>query len=417
MPPRERRGTVKRICLAYSGGLDTSVILRWLIEEYGCEVVAYCLDVGQEEELAGLPDKAKATGASDCVIRDAREEFVRDFVFPALRGNAVYEGTYLLGTSLARPLIAKHQIEVARETGCDAVAHGATGKGNDQVRLELAYRALAPELMVVAPWREWDLRSRTDCMAYAQKYGIPVSATIQKPYSMDRNLLHISYEGGILEDPWREPDEAMFLLTRSPERAPDQPQELLLGFEAGTPVSVDGERLSPARLLERLNHIAGGHGIGRVDMVENRFVGMKSRGVYETPGGTLLHCAHRAIESITLDREVMHERDRLSPRFAELIYNGFWFSPEMEFVRSAIEQSQRNVTGEVRLKLYKGGVRVTGRRSPVSLYSESTVTFEDAGPDADYRHADATGFIRLQGLRLRPQTPSAGTRAHKGGPR
>jgi argininosuccinate synthase len=395
-----RKGGPRRVCLAYSGGLDTSVILRWLKEEYGCEVVAFCADVGQEEELSGLPEKAKATGAVDCVIRDAREEFVRDFVFPALRGGAIYEGSYLLGTSLARPVIAKHQVEVARETGCDAVAHGATGKGNDQVRFELAYRALGPELAVIAPWREWELKSRTDCMAYAQKHGIPVTATLKKPYSMDRNLMHVSYEGGILEDPWREPDEAMFLLTRAPERAPDAPRELVIGFERGTPVSVDGESLSPARLLESLNRIAGEHGVGRVDMVENRFVGMKSRGVYETPGGTALHAAHRAMESITLDREVMHERDRLSPRLAELIYNGFWFSPELEFLRAAIEKSQENVSGEVRLKLYKGSVRVTGRRSPVSLYSEATVTFEDAGPADSYRQADATGFIRLQGLRL-----------------
>ncbi len=395
--------SVKRVCLAYSGGLDTSVILRWLIEQYRCEVVAFCLDVGQEEELSGLPEKAKATGAADCVIRDAREEFVRDFVYPAIRGNAVYEGSYLLGTSLARPVIAKHQIEVARETGCDAVAHGATGKGNDQVRFELAYRALAPELAVIAPWREWDLKSRTDCMAYAQKYAIPVTATLRKPYSMDRNLLHISYEGGILEDPWRAPDEDMFLLTRSLEKAPDTPQEMVIAFEKGTPVAIDGEALSPARLLDRLNKIAGGHGIGRVDLVENRFVGMKSRGVYETPGGTVLHVAHRAVESITLDREVMHERDRLSPRLAELIYNGFWFSPEMDFLRAAVERSQENVTGEVRLQLFKGNVRVTGRRSPVSLYSEATVTFEDGGPADTYRQADATGFIRLQGLRLRPR--------------
>jgi argininosuccinate synthase len=388
------------VCLAYSGGLDTSVILRWIKEEYGSEVVAFCADVGQEEELSGLPEKAKATGAVDCVIRDAREEFVRDFVFPAIRGCAVYEGSYLLGTSLARPVIAKHQVEVARETGCDAVAHGATGKGNDQVRFELAYRALAPELAVIAPWREWDLKSRTDCMAYAQKYGIPVTATLKKPYSMDRNLMHVSYEGGVLEDPWREPDESMFILTRSAEDAPDAPQELLVGFERGTPVSLDGEKLTPARLLGRLNQVAGLHGVGRVDLVENRFVGMKSRGVYETPGGSVLHVAHRAMESITLDREVMHERDRLSPRFAELIYNGFWFSPELDFVRAAMEQAQENVTGEVRLKLYKGSVRVTGRRSPVSLYSEATVTFEDAGSADTYRQADATGFIRLQGLRL-----------------
>jgi argininosuccinate synthase len=396
------RPSVRRVCLAYSGGLDTSVILKWLIEEYRCEVVAFCLDVGQEEELSGLPEKAKATGAVDCVIRDAREEFVRDFVFAALRGNAVYEGTYLLGTSLARPVIAKHQVEVARETGCDAVAHGATGKGNDQVRFELAYRALAPELHVIAPWREWDLRSRSDCMAYAQKHGIPVTATLQKPYSMDRNLLHISYEGGVLEDPWRAPDEAMFLWTCAPERAPDRPEELVIGFERGTPVHVDGEPLPPAELLDRLNRRAGRHGIGRVDMVENRFVGMKSRGVYETPGGTVLHAAHRAVESITLDREVMHERDRLMPRFAELIYNGFWFSPELAFLRAAIERSQENVTGEARLRLFKGCAQVTGRRSPVSLYSESTVTFEDSA--TEYRQADAGGFIRLQGLRLRPRS-------------
>ena len=395
-----RKGSVRRVCLAYSGGLDTSVILRWLIEEYACEVIAFCADVGQEEELSGLPDKAKATGAVDCVVRDVREEFVRDFVFPALRGGAMYEGHYLLGTSLARPIIAKHQAEVARATGCDAVAHGATGKGNDQVRFELTYRALAPELAVIAPWREWELRSRSDCMAYAQKHGIPVTATVAKPYSMDRNLLHISYEGGILEDPWRAPDESMFILTTSPEEAPDVPAELILGFERGTPVSIDGEKFSPAALLKRLNQVAGAHGVGRLDMVENRFVGLRSRGVYETPGGTLLHVAHRAVESITLDREVMHERDRLMPRFAELIYYGFWYAPELDFLRAAIEKSQENVTGEARVKLFKGGVRVTGRRSPVSLYSEALSSFEDAGKADTYVQADATGFIRLQGLRL-----------------
>jgi argininosuccinate synthase len=395
-----KKGSVRRVCLAYSGGLDTSVILRWLIEEYACEVIAFCADVGQEEELSGLPDKAKATGAVDCVVRDVREEFVRDFVFPALRGGAMYEGHYLLGTSLARPIIAKHQAEVARATGCDAVAHGATGKGNDQVRFELTYRALAPELAVIAPWREWELRSRSDCMAYAQKHGIPVTATVAKPYSMDRNLLHISYEGGILEDPWRAPDESMFILTTSPEEAPDVPAELILGFERGTPVSIDGEKLSPAALLRRLNQVAGAHGVGRLDMVENRFVGLRSRGVYETPGGTLLHVAHRAVESITLDREVMHERDRLMPRFAELIYYGFWYAPELDFLRAAIEKSQENVTGEARVKLFKGGVRVTGRRSPVSLYSEALSSFEDAGKADTYVQADATGFIRLQGLRL-----------------
>ena len=390
--------SVKRVCLAYSGGLDTSVILRWLIEEYGCEVVTYCADVGQEEELDGLPEKATASGAVDCVIKDVREEFARDYVFPAIQGSAIYEGVYLLGTALARPLIAKEHVEVARATGCDAVAHGATGKGNDQVRFELTFRALAPDLAVIAPWREWDLRSRTDCMAYAQKYDIPITATIKKPFSMDRNLMHVSYEGGVLEDPWRAPDEEMFITTVSPERAPDEAEELIVGFERGVPVTIDGESLSPATLLARLNARAGAHGVGRVDMVENRFVGLKSRGVYETPGGTVLHVAHRAIESITLDREVMHERDRMAPRFAELIYNGFWFAPEMDMMRAAIESSQRNVTGEVRLKLYKGSVSVLGRRSPVSLYSENLVTFEE--DEGAYDQTDATGFIRLQGLRL-----------------
>jgi len=394
------RPKVNRVCLAYSGGLDTSVILRWLIEEYDCEVVAYCADVGQEEELDGLPEKAKATGAVDCVVRDIREEFTRDFVFPAIRAGALYEGTYLLGTSLARPVIAKHHVDVARATGCDAVAHGATGKGNDQVRFELTFRALAPELRVIAPWREWDLRSRTDCMAYAQKHGIPVTASVEKPYSMDRNLLHVSYEGGILEDPWTAPREDMFILTNGAEEAPETAAEIVVGFEQGTPVSIDGERLSPASLLHRLNQLAGEHGVGRVDMVENRFVGLKSRGVYETPGGTVLHAAHRAVESITLDREVMHERDRLMPRFAELVYNGFWYAPEMDFLRAAIEQSQRNVTGDARLRLYKGGLQVTGRRSPVSLYDEAMSSFEDAGAADTYVQADATGFIQLQGLRL-----------------
>ena len=392
------RGSVRRVCLAYSGGLDTSVILRWLIEEYGCEVVAYCADVGQEEELSGLPEKARATGAVDCIVRDVREEFVSDFVFPAIQAEAMYEGVYLLGTALARPLIAKHHVEVARETGCDAVAHGATGKGNDQIRFELGFRALAPELAVIAPWREWDLRSRTDCMTYAQKYEIPISATLEKPYSMDRNLMHCSFEGGILEDPWRGPEEEMFILTQSPESAPDEPQELVIGFQEGIPVSVDGEGLGPVELLSRLNKLAGTHGVGRVDMVENRFVGLKSRGVYETPGATVLHVAHRAMESITMDREVMHERDRLIPRYAELVYNGFWFSPEMDLLRATVEASQRNVTGDVRVHLYKGSVRVSGRRSPHSLYSEQMVTFEE--DEGAYDQADAGGFIRLQGLRL-----------------
>ena len=397
MPPRD---SVKRVCLAYSGGLDTSVILRWLIEEYDCEVVTYCADVGQEEELSGLPEKAAASGAAECIIRDVREEFARDFVFPAIRAAAIYEGTYLLGTALARPIIAQHHVDVARETGCDAVSHGATGKGNDQIRFELAFRARGPELAVIAPWREWDLRSRTDCMSYAEKYSIPVSATLKKPYSIDRNLLHCSYEGGILEDPWRAPEEEMFQLTQSPEQAPDVAAELVIGFEQGTPVAIDGEDLGPADLLARMNQVAGIHGVGRVDMVENRFVGLKSRGVYETPGGTVLHAAHRAMESITMDREVMHERDRLSPRYAELVYNGFWFSPEMDFLRAAVDQSQKTVNGEVRVKLYKGGVQVNGRRSPNSLYSEQLVTFEE--DEGAYDQTDATGFIRLQGLRLAP---------------
>ena len=388
---------VKRVCLAYSGGLDTSVILHWLIDQYDCEVVAFTADVGQEEELSGLPEKAVQTGAIDCVVRDLREEFVRDFVFPAIQGGAIYEGTYLLGTALARPLIAKHQAEVARQTGCDAVAHGATGKGNDQVRFELTFRALAPDLQIIAPWREWDLASRPDCFAYARKHDIAVTATLEKPYSIDRNLMHISYEGGILEDPWRAPDESMFILTRSAESAPETASEIVVAFERGVPVAIDEEVLPPAALLRRLNALAGTHGVGRVDMVENRFVGLKSRGVYETPGGTVLHAAHRAVESITLDREVMHERDRLSPRLAELIYNGFWYSPEMDFLRGAVAASQENVTGEARIKLYKGSVQVTGRRSPVSLYSESLSSFDEAG---GYDQRDAGGFIRLQGLRL-----------------
>jgi len=393
-----RRGSVRRVCLAYSGGLDTSVILRWLIEEYGCEVVAFCADLGQEEELSGVPEKANSTGAVECVVRDLREEFVEEYVFPAIRGNAIYEGVYLLGTALARPIIGKHTALVAREYDCDGVSHGATGKGNDQVRFELAFRALAPELKPIAPWREWDLRSRTDCIEYCRKFGIPVSATVEKPYSIDRNILHCSFEGGILEDPWRSPEEEMFLLTQSPEKAPDEPVELLINFEKGNAVAIDGETLSPAALLGRLNKLGATHGVGRVDLVENRVVGMKSRGVYETPGGTVLLAAHRAMESITMDREVMHERDRLIPRFAELIYNGLWFSPEMDFLRAAIDHSQEYVTGEVRLRLYKGGVQIRGRRSPVSLYSEDLVTFEE--DQGVYDQAAAGGFIHLQGLRL-----------------
>jgi argininosuccinate synthase len=388
----------KKIVLAYSGGLDTSVILRWLIETYGSEVVAFTADLGQGEELIPIRDKAVRTGASAVHVVDLREEFVRDFVFPVLRASAVYESGYLLGTSFARPLIARRQVEVARAEGADAVAHGATGKGNDQLRFELTYAALAPDLQVIAPWREWDLRSRTDMMAYAERHGIPVPTTAERPYSMDRNLFHISYEGGILEDPWAEPPEKMFLLTASPEQAPDVPTFVEVEFEAGTPVAVDGRRLSPAALLERLNRIGAEHGVGRIDIVENRYVGMKSRGVYETPGGTILHVAHRALESLTLDREVLHLRDSLVSRYAEMIYYGYWYAPEREALQRFMDEAQRDVTGTVRLKLYKGNVMVAGRRSPRSLYRQDVATFE---ADSVYRQKDAEGFIRLNSLRLR----------------
>jgi argininosuccinate synthase len=388
---------IRRIVLAYSGGLDTSVILRWLIETYAAEVICMVGDVGQREDLEETVHKAMATGAKDCLVRDLREEFLRDYVFPAVAANAMYQGTYLLGTSLARPVLAKAQVRVAREVGADAVSHGATGKGNDQMRFELAYKALAPDLRIVAPWREWDLAGRKELMAYAQKFGIPISSTLKKPYSIDRNLYHVSYEGGILEDPWRTPDEEMFEWTTSPERAPDTPVELELEFEGGRPVALNEEALGAVDLLEALNEVAAAHGIGRVDLVEDRAVGMKSRGVYETPGGTVLHVAHRALESITLDREVMLERDRLTPRFAQLIYSGFWFSPEMDFLRAAIDASQEHVTGTVRLRLYKGCITVLGRRSPKSLYREEVVTFE---ADTVYDQKDASGFIRLNALRL-----------------
>ncbi len=390
--------SVKKVVLAYSGGLDTSVILRWLIETYRCEVVAYCADLGQGEELIPVREKALRTGASEVHIKDLREEFVRDFIFPMLRANALYEGAYLMGTSIARPLIAKAQVEVARETGADAVSHGATGKGNDQVRFELTYAALAPELGVIAPWREWDLGSRTDLMEFARRHEIPVPVTAERPYSTDRNLFHISYEGGILEDPWAEPPPKMFLLTASPEDAPDVPVYVELEYEAGNPVAVGGVRLGPVALLERLNRLGGEHGIGRVDLVENRYVGMKSRGVYETPGGTILHAAHRALESLTLDREALHLRDSLVPRFAEMIYYGFWFAPEREALQALVDTVQRDVTGTVRLKLYKGTVTVAGRRSPRSLYRTDFVTFE---ADRVYRQKDAEGFINLSALRLK----------------
>lgn len=390
-------GEIKKIVLAYSGGLDTSVILRWLIEEYKAEVVAFVADLGQGEDLDEIREKAIRTGAAKVYVKDLREEFIRDFIFPAIWANAVYEGAYLMGTSLARPLIAKKQIEIARIEDADAVAHGATGKGNDQVRFEITYYALEPGIRVIAPWREWNLKSRTDLVAYAKNHGIPVPVTPDKPYSCDRNIFHTSYEGGILEDPWAEPPENMFEMTVSPEKAPDNPTYIDIDFEKGTPVRIDGKELSPVGILHKLNEIGGKNGVGRVDMVENRFVGIKSRGVYETPGGTILHAAHRAVESLTLDREVMHLRDTLIPRFSELIYYGFWYSPEMDMLKSAIEESQRNVTGTARMKIYKGNVSVVGRRSPLSLYRKDLATFEE---DKVYNQKDATGFIRLNALRL-----------------
>jgi len=389
---------VKKVVLAYSGGLDTSVIIRWLLDTYGCEVVAFAADLGQGEELEPLREKAIKTGASKIYIEDLREEFVRDYVFPMLRANAIYESVYMLGTSVARPLIAKKQIEIAKKEGADAVSHGCTGKGNDQVRFELTYFALEPGIRIIAPWREWSFTGRRDLIDYAKKNNIPVSATVDKPYSMDRNLLHLSFEGGILEDPWREPPAEMFLLTKSPEKAPDKPTYVEITYENGDPVAVDGKRLSPASLLARLNEIGGENGIGRIDIVENRYVGMKCRGVYETPGGTILHAAHRAVESITLDREVLHLRDSLIPRIAELIYYGYWFSPEMEMLRPMVDQTQGNVCGVARLKLYKGTCTVVGRKSDKSLYDPEFATFEK---DSVYRQKDAEGFIRLNALRLR----------------
>ena len=388
----------KRVVLAYSGGLDTSVILRWLIERYRCEVVAFCADLGQGEELLPVREKALRTGAASVHVVDLRQEFVRDFIFPMLRANAVYEGAYLLGTSIARPLIARAQVEVAATEGADAVAHGATGKGNDQVRFELTYAALAPHLRVIAPWREWELDSRSALLEFARRHDIPVPVTVERPYSTDRNLFHISYEGGVLEDPWAEPPPKMFQLTTDPESAPDVPAQVEVEFERGDPVAVDGARLDPVTLLTRLNRLGGEHGVGRVDLVENRFVGMKSRGVYETPGGTLLHVARRALESLTLDREVLHLRDTLVPRYAEMIYYGFWFSPERRVLQGLMDECQQDVTGTVRLRLYKGGASVTGRRSPRSLYRTDFATFE---ADTVYRQHDAEGFISLNALRLK----------------
>jgi len=389
---------VKKVVLAYSGGLDTSIILKWLIETYKCEVVAFSADLGQDEELDGIEKKALATGAVKARIEDLREEVAGEFVFPAFRANAVYEGQYLLGTAIARPLIAKQQIKIAEEEGADAVSHGATGKGNDQVRFELAYMALRPDIKVIAPWREWDLKSRSDLVAFAKKHGIPVPVTKAKPYSCDRNMLHVSYEGGILEDPWMQPDPAMFIMTASPEDAPDEPEIIEIDYEKGDPAAVNGERMSPARLLQHLNKIGGKHGIGRVDIVENRFVGMKSRGVYETPGGTIMRIGHMAVESITMDREVMRLRDSLIPEYSRMIYNGFWYSPEMKYVQNIMDLAQDGVWGTARLKLYKGNCQVIGRRSERSLYQPSFATFEE---DDVYRQDEASGFIRLAGLRLR----------------
>ncbi|MFW6080456.1 MAG: argininosuccinate synthase [Desulfosalsimonas sp.] len=389
---------INKVVLAYSGGLDTSVILKWLAETYNCQVIAFAADIGQGEELDPVEEKAKKTGASGVYIDDLKEEFAADYVFPAFRANAIYEGQYLLGTSLARPLISKRQIEIAHAENADAVSHGATGKGNDQVRFELSYYAIDPHIKVIAPWREWNLNSRSALMAFAEKHGIAVTSTKEKPYSTDRNLLHISYEGGILEDPWNPPPEDMFLLTVSPQQAPDESEIIDIDFAQGNPVAINGQRFSPAGVLGELNRLGGRHGIGRADIVENRFVGMKSRGVYETPGGTILRAAHIAMESITMDREVMHLRDSLVPRYSEMIYNGFWFSPERELLQSMIDETQKNVSGTVRLELYKGNCRVMGRKSGESLYSQDFATFED---DTVYRQDDAEGFIKLNSLRLR----------------
>src|SRR5579883_1561628 len=394
-------GSVKKVVLAYSGGLDTSVILRWLQDTYRCEVVTFTADLGQGEDLSPVRKKAELMGIKEIFVDDLREEFVRDFVFPMFRANALYEGSYLLGTSIARPLIAKRQIEIANKVGADAVAHGATGKGNDQVRFELSYYALKPDIKVIAPWREWKLTSRTRLLEYAEQHQIPIAKDKrgEAPFSVDANLLHISAEGKVLEDPWSEPEEFVYSRSVAPEKAPDKPEYVEIEFLKGDPIAVNGEKLSPAALLTRLNELGGRHGVGRLDLVENRFVGMKSRGVYETPGGTILQAAHRGIESITLDRGAAHLKDELMPRYAEMIYNGFWFSPEREMLQALIDKSQEFVTGSVRLKLYKGNVAVVGRQSAYSLYSESLVTFED--DKGAYDQKDAQGFIKLNALRLR----------------
>ncbi len=399
MRTAERLKHIRKLVLAYSGGLDTSVILHWIKDYFGCEVVAYCADVGQGDETEGLEQKALTTGASKLYLEDLREEFAHEFVFPMMRANAVYEGYYLLGTSIARPAIARKQVEIALREGADAVAHGATGKGNDQVRFELTFARLAPQLTVVAPWRhpEWPFKGRADMITYAAEKRIPVPVTAEKPYSMDRNLVHISYEGGVLEDPWREPYADMFRLTVAPEEAPDRPEYVEIEYVRGDPVALNGEKASPARIIEQANEIGGHHGVGRVDLVENRYVGIKSRGVYESPGVTILMHAHRAVEQLTLDRELMHLRDGLIPRYAEMVYNGHWFAPERESLQALVDQAQSNVTGVARLKLYKGAVSIVGRKSANSLYDPAMASFEQAG---GYRQADAEGFIRLGGLRL-----------------
>lgn len=388
---------IEKVVLAYSGGLDTSAILKWIRKNYDCEVITMTADLGQGEELDGLEEKALNTGASKAFVVDLREEFVADYVFPMFRANAVYEGGYLLGTSIARPLIARKLVEIALAEGAQAVAHGATGKGNDQVRFELSTLALAPHLKTIAPWREWDLNSRSQLLAFCQENGIPVPVTREKPYSCDRNLLHLSFEGGELEDPWSEPGPGTYVMSVNPEQAPDAPEEITLEFEQGNPVVLNGERLSPAGILAALNALGGRHGIGRLDIVENRFVGMKSRGVYETPGGTILQRAHRDLEGICMDRELLHLRDSLIPRYAEMVYNGYWFAPEREALQALMDKAQETVTGTVRLKLYKGGVYPLARKSPYSLYNPDLATFEK---DEIYNQADAAGFIRLNGLRL-----------------
>ncbi len=389
---------IKKVVLAYSGGLDTSIIVKWLIETYNCEVVCYAANVGQEEELDGLEEKAIKTGASKCYVEDLTEEFVKEYVFQAIKANAIYEDRYLLGTSLARPVIAKKHVEIALKEGADAVCHGATGKGNDQVRFEMAFMALAPHLQIIAPWREWELNSRSSLFDYAQKHGIPVPVSRDKPYSMDRNILHISYEGGILEDPYNEPDESMFILTKSPEKAPDSPTYVEIGFEKGEPVSIDGEKLGPSALMKKLNKIAGENGVGRVDIVENRLVGIKSRGVYETPAGTVLLAAHRDLESITLDRDTQHLKDKLASEYATLVYNGLWFTKKREALDAFINETQKNVTGFVRVKLFKGSCSVVGRKSDITLYEPDIATFDESHL---YDQKDATGFLRIYGLPLK----------------